>query len=227
MKIIIQYFTAIVCFTLLFSCKENKLIIHGEQEYISLQLLDSSSYKYLYYALTRDTFIYEYNTGRYTLENKHYKLIPDSFNNESYRIECRQSYNSLIKGSLKIHVTTDIDDQENFFLYKIELLNNNRKIADFKNVFVDTLIDFQNFDSIKVKIYLPSKYGVSVNPIPTYASISTQRILLNKQTNQLYIHVPISFSTFFYKYESEIHLDDVGLFWKIRGNTVRMRNVKF
>jgi hypothetical protein len=210
---------------LFFACKTPQVIIHGRQEYISLKLIDTNRYRYLYYNLNDTSFIYNFNTGKYIRDSKAYKLFPDHVNQEQYHVDVVKKYNNAIGQRIRIHITTDITgDYVN--QYRIHLLSEDSNIV-FHGVTVDTTIDL-HLKRFKVRIDLADKFVKGMgNQLPTFTSITSDSIVINSSENEINIHIPVSFATYFYKYQREIDLRDLGLYWEMNSQKIPMRNVDF
>ena len=212
---------------LILCCKPGNIIrIHGTQSFISLKLVDSTHYKYLYYNLSLDSLKYEYNIGKYRRIGNFFKLFPDSIDNENFEAQCQERKIDSVK-KLILHITTDIVgnylDQ-----YKIQIIADKDQKIVFNNVKADTFFTKASIKSISIKVNLAEKFSKGIGTqLPTFTSINTRKIIIDSFATELRIHIPISFSTFFYKYQKDIDLEAMGINWMINGVNVTMRNVDF
>jgi hypothetical protein len=208
-----------------FACKTPKVIIHGRQEFISLKLIDSTRYRYLYYNLNDTSFIYNFNTGKYIRANNTYKLFPFHLNQDQYHVDVVKNRNDAIGKGIRIRITTDITgDYVN--QYRIHLLSEDLDLI-FHGATADTTIDL-HLKKFKVKVDLANKFirGMG-NQLPSFTSITSDSIVINPIENEIAIHIPVSFATYFYKYQREIDLHDLGLYWEMNNQKIPMRNIDF
>jgi hypothetical protein len=216
--------TAAFCYLMFTACKIHKpIMIHGMQEFIALKLIDSNHYRYLHYNLGDTTFNYEYNTGHYIKDGHIYKLFPDSIQADDYQVEVIQKKDVSLHYKVKFHITTDITG-DYLNQYIIQLSND----IVFHGVSADTVIS-TNTKEFKVKITLAKRYVNGMgNKLPTFLCFTTKNISLGEGENDISIHIPVRFSTFFYHYQKELDLrdDDKG-YWNVNGRNIPMRDENF
>jgi len=208
------------------SCKTQR-VIHTMQEFISLKLIDSGHYKYLYYNATLDSFVYEYNTGNYQRNGSFFKLFADSIDNEHFEVQTQQKKNNL-ENVLRVHLTTDIDG-DYLDQYKIQIVDDYNKKIIFHNVNADTFFNKDRITNIKIIVNLADRFSKGMGTqLPAFTTITTRKIIIDSTTNELSIHIPVSFSTFFYKYQREIDLEYLrSASWRFKGREVPMKNEDF
>jgi hypothetical protein len=183
-------------------------------------------YRYLYYNLNDTSFTYNFNVGKCIKAGHSYKLFPDSIDHEQYPVDVNRNLNNAIGNRIKIRILTDITD-EFAKQYSIQIFNEHLNLI-FHGTTVDTTISDLNLKEFKVKIDLANKFVKGMgNQSPTFTSVTSERIIVNSNENDITIHMPISFATYFYKYQKEIDLRDSGLFWEMNGRKILMRDVNF
>jgi hypothetical protein len=154
-----------------------------------------------------------------------YKLFPDDVDNENFEVTSKHKVND--SNGLRIRVTTDIKgDYLNQYL--IEIINSDKLNISFHNVYADTIIKKNIVNALRIKVTLPIRFSKGIGTqLPTFQTITTRSIIVDSLADEISIHVPISFSTFFYQYQKEIVLEDIGKYWKVNGNKIPMRNEDF
>nr|WP_067062053.1 hypothetical protein [Mucilaginibacter sp. L294] len=208
-----------------FACKTHKIKIHGTQKFISLKLIDEHRYKYLYYNLGDTAFVYNFNQGRYSKnKNNVYKLFPNSIKQDNYQVDIINQHNDKIGNRIRIRITTDLLED---YSSSISILTDSSDVI-FHGTKADTTISNLHLKRFRVKVGLATKYVRGMgNQLPTFTSITSNEIVVGPTENDISIHIPVSFSTYFYKYQKEIDLKAVGTKWETNGYKIQMRNIDF
>jgi len=210
-----------VTFFTILSCKTKRIHIHIAQEFVSLKLDDAQTYRYLYYNLNYNSFTYNFNKGKYVHMGKVYTLYPDSIDNNNYDVTVKQQVVDSIGKKTKIVIETNISGD---YLSQYQLIiYNNYTAYSFKGIRIDTVFNYLNLKSFRIKIKIPDRY-VNGSPSPSFISINTKAIAISQNTNCIYVKIPIDRNVFFYSYQKEITLTEDGMYWIKNGKKVLMRD---